>query len=88
MERGTRGSGPILPREGNAKGWKPNHGWVYTGTNGETRDRERTTTSRTTAPALDPAGGGMGKERPSAAIGPGIGVGMSEVGNETQVEVA
>jgi hypothetical protein len=49
---------------------------------------DQAATLRTTAPALDPAGGGMGKERPSAAIGPGIGVGMSEVGNETQVEVA
>ncbi len=35
-------------------GWKRSHGWVYTGTNGETRDTDKTTTSRTTAPALDP----------------------------------
>jgi hypothetical protein len=64
MERGTRGSGPILPREGNAKGWKPNHGWVYTGTNGETRDTEKATTSRTAAPALDPTGGAWEKNAP------------------------
>jgi hypothetical protein len=34
-------------------GWKRSHGWAYTGTNGETRDTDKATTSRTTAPALD-----------------------------------
>ncbi|MFB3117637.1 MAG: hypothetical protein ACE1ZP_02620 [Myxococcota bacterium] len=29
---------------------------AYTGTNGETRDTDKATTSRTTAPALDPTG--------------------------------
>ncbi len=37
-------------------GWKRSHGWVYTGTNGETRETDKATTSRTTAPALDPTG--------------------------------
>jgi len=37
--------------------WIRSHGWVYTGTNGETRDTDKATTSRTTAPALDPTSG-------------------------------
>ncbi len=36
------------------QGWKRSHGQVYTGTNGETRATDKTTTSRITAPALDP----------------------------------
>ncbi len=36
--------------------WKRSHGWVYLGTNGETRETDKATTSRTTAPALDPTG--------------------------------
>jgi hypothetical protein len=45
----------ITPTEfSRSTGWKRSHGWVYTGTNGETRDTDKTTTSRTTAPALDP----------------------------------
>jgi hypothetical protein len=52
--------------------WKRSHGWVYTGTSGEIRGIDKTTTSRTTSPALDPTdlrGGGMrvrGFAKPSA----------------------
>ena len=35
------------------RGWKRSPGRVYTGTNGETQDTDKATTSRTTAPALD-----------------------------------
>jgi hypothetical protein len=55
-------------RQRRGGGWKRSHGWVYTGTNGETRDTDKAKTSRTTAPALDPTRRRLRRRAPVGSV--------------------